>query len=121
MEICGIGSILFMAKSGEHKMLHGVYISVLRISILSLGQLDEGISWVEIDRGILQIWDRHKRLLTKVSRGLNRLYVLHLEVARPLCLATRRDDEAWCWHEWFEHLHFEALQKQQCDICVVTK
>ena len=29
----------------------------------------------------------------------------------PLYLATRRDDEAWCWHECFGHLHFEALKE----------
>jgi hypothetical protein len=44
---------------------------------------------------VLWIWDRSGRLLTKVNRGHNRLYVLHMEVARPLCLAARRDDEAW--------------------------
>jgi hypothetical protein len=25
VEICGIGSVVFMAKTGEHKLLHGVY------------------------------------------------------------------------------------------------
>jgi hypothetical protein len=39
------------------------------------------------------------------------LYVLHIEVAQPLCLAARRDDEAWCWHDQFGHLLFEALRK----------
>jgi transposase InsO family protein len=64
--------------------------------------------------------------------------VLHKEVARPLYLAARRDDEAWRWHEQFGHLHFKALRKlgreqmvhgmpqidhvkQLCDTCVVTK
>jgi hypothetical protein len=52
VEICGIESIVFMAKIGEHKLLHGVnYIPALRNSIINLGQLDEGGSRVEIDRG----------------------------------------------------------------------
>jgi hypothetical protein len=34
-----------------------------------------------------------------------------MEVARPLCLIPRRDDEEWRWHERFGHLHFEALRK----------
>jgi 5'-3' exoribonuclease 2 len=49
--------------------------------------------------------------LVKVQRGANRLYVLHLETARPLCLAAHKDDEAWHWHEHYGHLHFDALHK----------
>jgi transposase InsO family protein len=63
--------------------------------------------------------------------------VLHVHVAQPLYLATRRDDEGWRWHERFGHLHFEALKQlgkemvcgmpcvdhveQLCDTCAVTK
>jgi hypothetical protein len=71
-----------------------------------------------------------------VNRGSNRLYVLQVQVAHLLCLAARRDDEAWRWHEPFGHLHFEALKQldkremvrgmpcvdhaeQLCDTCVV--
>ena len=64
-------------------------------SIISLGQLDGNGSRVLIEHGILRIWDHHHRLLAKVTRGANRLYVLDVQVAQPLCLAARRDDEAW--------------------------
>jgi hypothetical protein len=132
VEICGIGSIMFMGKTGEHKLIHGVYyIPTLQNSIISLGQLRNSII-------NLHIWDRRGHLLAKVNHGCNRLYVLHMEVAQPLCLAARRDDEAWHWHERFGNLHFEALQKlgreqmvrgmpqidhveQLCDTCMVTK
>jgi hypothetical protein len=70
---------------------------------------------VEIDRGVLWIWDRRGHLLAKVNCGHNRLYMLHMEVARPLCLTTCRDDEVWRWHERFRHLHFEAFQKLGCE------
>ena len=70
--------------------------------------------------------------------GSNHLYVFHVQVVQSLCLATRRDDEAWRWHERFGHLHFEALKQlgkeemvrgmpcvdhveQLCDTCMVTK
>jgi hypothetical protein len=50
VEICGIGSMVFVAKNSEQKLLHGVYyIPTLQNSIISLGQLDEGGSRVEID------------------------------------------------------------------------
>ena len=42
VEIKGVGSIIFKAKIGEHRLLIGVYyISALRNSIISVGQLDE--------------------------------------------------------------------------------
>jgi hypothetical protein len=86
---------IFVAVSGEHRLLTGVYyIPVLRNSIISLGQLDESGSRVEIKNGVMRIWDHHRRLLAKVTRGTNRLYVLNLQVAQPLSLAARRDDEA---------------------------
>jgi hypothetical protein len=140
VEIKGIGSVIFAAESGEHRLLTGVYyISALRNSINNLGQLDENGSRVEIKDGVMRIWDRHRRLLVKVTRGTNRLYVLNVQVAQPLCLATcRDDDEAWQWHERFGHLHFEALKRlsakrmvrgmlsfdhveQFCDVYVLTK
>jgi hypothetical protein len=61
---------------------------------MSLGQLDEGGSKVEIDQGRLRIWDRRGRLLVKVNRGPSRLYVLYLETTQPICLTARKDDDA---------------------------
>ncbi|WVZ90458.1 hypothetical protein U9M48_036759 [Paspalum notatum var. saurae] len=100
--------------------------------------MDENGSRVVIESGVPRIWDHHRRLLAKVTRGTNRLYVLNVQVAQPFCLAARRDDEAWQWHERFGHLHFEALKRlsanemvrglpcldhveQLCDVCVLTK
>jgi transposase InsO family protein len=139
VEIKGVGSVIFTAESGEHRLLTGVYyIPALRNSIVSLGQLDESGSHVEIKDGVMRIWDRHHRLLAKVTRCTNRLYVLNVQVAQPLYFAARWDDEAWQWHERFGHLHFEALKRlsakgmvrglpsldhveQFYDVCVLTK
>jgi hypothetical protein len=112
VEIKGIGSIIFTAESSEHRLLTGVYyIPALRNSIISLWQLDESGSCVEIKDGVMRIWDHHHCHLAKVIRGTNWLYVLNVQVALPLCLAAHRDDEAWQWHECFGHLHFEALKR----------
>ena len=56
VEIKGVGSVVFTAKTGEHRLLTGVYyIPALRNSIISLGQLDENGSSVEIEHGVLRI------------------------------------------------------------------
>jgi hypothetical protein len=79
MEINGVGSVIFAAESGEHRLLTGVYyIHALRNSIISLGQLNENGSRVEIKDGVMRTWDRHRHLLAKVIRGTNRLYVLNV-------------------------------------------
>jgi transposase InsO family protein len=139
VEIKGVSSIIFTAVSGEHRLLTGVYyIPTLRNSIISLGQLDENGSRVVVEDGVMRIWDRRRCLLAKVTRSANRLYILNVQVAQPLCLTARRDDEAWQWHERFGHLHFEALKQlsatemvrglpcldhveQLYDVCVLTK
>jgi hypothetical protein len=62
-------SSLFLAHASlvlqpkEEASEGGYYISALQNSIISLGQLDEGGSRVEIDRGVLRIWDNRGRLL----------------------------------------------------------
>jgi hypothetical protein len=56
VEIKGFGSVIFTAKTGEHWLLIDVYyIPMLRNSIISLGQLDENGSCMEIEHGILRI------------------------------------------------------------------
>jgi hypothetical protein len=39
------------------------------------------------------------------------MYRLELQVARPLCLAVHRDDDAWRWHERLGHANFDSLEK----------
>lgn len=139
VDICGKGTVVFSGRSGEHKALTGVYyIPRLRNSILSVGQLDEGGSRVVIEDGVLRVWDRERRLLARVERSQNRLYILRLQVARPLCLAAHHDNGAWLWHERLGHVNFGAIEKmsrlemarglpridhveQFCDTCVLTK
>jgi hypothetical protein len=72
VEINGVSSVVFTAKSGA-----------LRNSIISVGQLDENGSRVMVEDGVMRIWDRQRRLIAKVTRDANRLYVLHVQVAQP--------------------------------------
>ena len=78
-------------------------------SIISIGQLDERGSEVLIKDGVLRISDREQRLLAKVKRSLNRLYLLDLKVEQPVCLVARHTEESWMWHTRFGHLSFNVL------------
>ena len=79
--IQGRDTIIFRCQNGEHRALTDVYyIPQLRSSIISIGQLDERGSEVLIKDGVLRIRDREQRLLAKVKRSLNWLYLLDLKV-----------------------------------------
>ena len=88
--IRGRCTIIFRCQNGEHRALTDVYyIPQLRSSIISIDQLNERGSEVLIKNGILRIRDREQRLLAKVKRSRNRLYLLDLKV-KPNCLAAQR-------------------------------
>jgi hypothetical protein len=68
VEIKGVSSVIFVVESGEHRLLTGFYyIPTLRNSIISLGQLDENGSHVEMKDGVKRIWDHHRYLLANDS------------------------------------------------------
>ena len=67
------------------------------------------MSEVLIKDGVLRIRDQEQRLLAKVKRSLNWLYLLDLKVEQPMCLAARHSEEPWMWHARFGHLSFNAL------------
>ncbi|WVZ84977.1 hypothetical protein U9M48_031942 [Paspalum notatum var. saurae] len=139
VDIAGQGTILFSCSNGGHRALTGVYyIPRLRGNIVSLGQFDECGCKVLINDGVLRIRDREQKLLAKVSWSRNRLYVMKLTIARPMCLAARHEEAAWRWHARFGHLSFDALGRMArkgmvrglpaiehvsklCDSCLVGK
>jgi len=80
----GINSIVFEGKNGEQWVLHGVfYIPALQSSIMSLRWLDKDGSEVRIKDGVLRIWDQRGRLMIKVLRIPNFLYIHHFNAAKP--------------------------------------
>ena len=109
MAIRGRDTIIFRCQNDKHRALTDVYyIPQLRSSI---GQLDERGSEVLIKDGVLRIKDQEQRLLAKVKRPQNRLYLLDLKVEQPVCMAAWHTEEPWLWHARFGHLSFDALSR----------
>jgi hypothetical protein len=68
MKIEGHNTIVLMCKTGEHRALTEVYfIMRLKVSIISIRQLDESGCRVDIKAGIMCIYDQSNRLLAGVS------------------------------------------------------
>jgi hypothetical protein len=86
-------------------------------NIVSVGQLDKIDYKINIDTGMMKIWEPGGVLLAKVKREENRLYLLHLKFAQPTCLVVhgRSDEVAWHWHERFSHVNMGALRKLACE------
>jgi hypothetical protein len=111
-EIEGRGTILFSCKNGEHRSITGVYyIPRLMANIVSLGQLEEANYDIHLRRGGMEIREPGGRLLARIPRAGNRLYMLNVDVARPMCLAARGEESAWRWHARLDHINMPALRK----------
>jgi hypothetical protein len=77
-------------------------------------------------------------LVAKVKRASNRLYIIYLDVHRPVCLAVQGTSTALRWHVRYGHLNFHNLKHlvegnivsglpqidhvdQVCDSCLARK
>jgi hypothetical protein len=139
VEICGRGSILMQCITGEHHVLTEVYF-ILRPknNIISLGQLEEiGCKYTRED-GVMTIWDKQRKVLARVPRTHNRMYILKIQPSEPVCLLAHAKEEAWLWHMRYVHINFRSLRSlgsegmvkgmpqiaqvdQICDGCMITK
>jgi hypothetical protein len=112
VEIEGIGSVVLQTRKKGHKVLTEVYyIPKLKSNIVSLGQLEEGGCRVVLENGYCNIYDIEQSLLASARRVSNRLYLLKLHLAAPVCLKAKTDDQAWLWHGRYGHLNFRALRE----------
>jgi transposase InsO family protein len=119
VQIEGMEMILFHCKNGEHWAFAGIYfIPRLTTNIISVGQLDEMGFQSIIEGGVMRIRNSDRHLLAKVIRSPNRLYVINVEVAAPVCLAARGAESAWLWHARYGHLNFLVLRKLARDSMV---
>jgi hypothetical protein len=137
--IKGRGTVLFELKDGGHKVLTDVYyIPRLKSNIISLGQLAERRCEIVLKDEFLWGYDHERKLIMKVERAKNRLYILNLDCVDPICLMTSMKDSAWKWHTCYVHLNFQALRElrqkqmvhglpcidhveQLCDGCLIGK
>ena len=91
-----MGCVILQTKKNGHKVLTEVYfIPKLKSNIVSLGQLEEGGCKIVLEDGYCNVFDVERSLLAHAPRVGNRLYLLKLHLAAPVCLATKTTDKAW--------------------------
>ncbi|KAF2303650.1 hypothetical protein GH714_020631 [Hevea brasiliensis] len=139
IDIQGFGSVMFQCKNGEHLTLTNVYyIPKLKSNIISLGQIDESGGRILIECGALRVYDNSNRLIIKVRRQQNRLFIADLQIAKKVMLDDKHNRVELAMAARYGHLNFQALKKlskekmvqglpdislpnQICDGCTVGK
>lgn len=77
---------MFQCPNGEHRLLTNVYfIPSLCCKIMSFGQLDKHECKSVIKGGYLYVYHRVGRLLARMNRSNNRLYVLSVKATHLVC------------------------------------
>ncbi|XP_020596269.1 uncharacterized protein LOC110036216 [Phalaenopsis equestris] len=85
IESKGRGTILFMCKNGDQRLITEVYyIPKLKSNIISLDQMTEEGNTITLVGSFLKMFDRNDALLMNVEKSPNRLYKVSLETSQPL-------------------------------------
>jgi hypothetical protein len=106
----GYKTVLFNCKNGEHRSFAGIYyIPRLTSNIINVGQLDEVGYKINIDDSILRIREQSQKMLARVLRRPDWLYLLELDVARLMCLTARGKEEAWQWRSRMGYVNMKAM------------
>jgi hypothetical protein len=98
VKIHGIGAVTITGKNQDHRVLTEIYyIPSLKCNIVSLGQLEDAGCRVEIDKGVMEVFERQlsvnwqRGVLIKAVRK-NRLYIMNVNLTAPVCLMVRMDE-----------------------------
>ena len=111
IDIRGKGSVRFLFKGGEKKILNNVYyIPGLRSNIISLGQATEVGCKVRMKDDTLTLLDCNGRLMVKTTRSKNRLYKVVLHADQAQCLLASSASGSSIWHDRLGHINAEKLK-----------
>jgi hypothetical protein len=82
----------------------------LATNIVSIRQLNEVGYKIDINTGVMKIWEPGGMLLVRVKHEANHLYLLHIKLTQPACFTVCGwgDELVWHWHERFGHVNMVA-------------
>ncbi|KAG7598928.1 Zinc finger CCHC-type [Arabidopsis suecica] len=111
IDIKGKGSVLFVSKNNERKILADVYfIPELKSNIISLGQATESGCDVRMKEDFLTVHDKDGKLLVKAKRSKNRLYKVLMELEPAKCFQVESLSESTKWHARLGHIGLETMK-----------
>lgn len=111
IDIKGKGSISFIDKNGEKRVMTDVYfIPELKSNIISLGQATESGCDVRMREDYLTLHDQDGKLLVKATRSKNRLYKVRMGLINNLCLQIKTMSDSAKWHARLGHINTENMR-----------
>lgn len=111
IDIKGKGSILFVTKNGERKVLADVYyIPDLRSNIISLGQATKSGCDVRMKENYLMLYDEDGHLLVKALGSKNCLYKVIMEAEFQNCLQVVKTGDSSTCHARLGHVNLENMK-----------
>ena len=111
IDIKGKGSIEFIDRNGETRMMEEVYyIPDLKSNIISLGQATESGCGKRLRGEYLTMHDREGKLLVKALRARNRLYKVRMGLKEELCLHSTMLGDSNIWHSRLGHVNQETIR-----------
>lgn len=112
IDIMGKGSVRFIIRGGEKKVLKNVYyIPALRSNIVNLGQATEVGCEVRMKDDKLTLFDRDIQMMVKSTRAKNRLYKVNLQVDLIQCLQVKGHGDSTIWHARLGHISRETMRR----------
>jgi len=66
---------------------------------------------VKNEDGKLKVFDMNRRMIIRVERTRNRLYILKLDLVNSVYLKTSVEIDSQKWHARYGHINFQSLRK----------
>lgn len=139
IDIRGRGSILFMSKSGDKRVIADVYyLPELKSNIISLGQATESGCDVRMREDYLTLHDKNGSLIVRAKRSPNRLYKVLMKIVDTKCLQILTQNNSTKWHARLGHIGGDSMkamvnkelvigipkfsvEKETCSSCLLGK
>ena len=84
------------------------WVEGLKYNLLSAAQLNNTGHQIEFHKGIVKVYDKHRKLVA--IRTQTRDNPFHLDSTTNNCLCAKIED-TWLWHKRFYHVNFDNLIK----------
>ena len=103
----GKGSMMVNYLDGEELKLEGVlFVSTLKVNILSLGKLDDDGFTSTLGGGTLSIFDNKGKIFARIWKTSGSMYLLKFCISEFYQITREEEEGVWLWHHRLCHKKF---------------
>ena len=87
-----------------------LYVSTMKINLITIGQLIEKGFSMNLHQGILELYGRKHRKVLKTPLLANRTFQVTIGTLKSQCLSAESEmNDSWIWHMRYGHRNFKDL------------